>query len=190
MLSSIRRIAGASAVAAALLFALPTSANAVENSDIARPAAMTQSAEAAVAADATPAPRFKTGDAGNLSDLPTVNADERAVRVPAWSYHITSSCSGREGAIRQGANYWGSATETASSGTPVSCVGGYVQGCGGSNVVGCNWGAGQRIELSTMVGDFALLAAHEFGHNWYGHSGTGCASWASQADVMRTTMCS
>lgn len=56
MLSSIRRIAGASAVAAALLFALPTSANAVENSDIARPAAVAQSAEAAVAADATPAP--------------------------------------------------------------------------------------------------------------------------------------
>lgn len=185
MLSSIRRIAGASAVAAALLLALPTSANAVENSDTARPAAVTQVAEATVA-DPTPSPRFETGD---LSDLPPVDADERAVRVPAWSYHITASCAGREGAIRQGANYWGSGTETASSGTPVSCVGGYVQGCGAGNVVGCNWGAGQRIELSTMVGDFALLAAHEFGHNWYGHSGEGCASWASQSDVMRTTMC-
>ncbi|MFD4116421.1 hypothetical protein ACFWSJ_23560 [Streptomyces niveus] len=188
MLSSLRRIAGASAVAAALLFALPTtSANAVENSDTARPVAVTQAAQASVADPTPTSPRFETGD---ISNLPPVSASKRDVRVPAWSYHITGSCSGREGAIRQGANYWGSATETASSGTPVSCVGGYVQGCGGGNVVGCNWGAGQRIELSTMVGDFALLAAHEFGHNWYGHSGTGCASWASQADVMRTTMCS
>lgn len=55
MLSSLRRIAGASAVTAALLFALPMSANAVENSDTARPAAVTQAAQASVA-DSTPSP--------------------------------------------------------------------------------------------------------------------------------------
>ncbi|MCP9209272.1 hypothetical protein [Streptomyces cucumeris] len=35
-------------------------------------------------------------------------------------------------------------------------------------------------------GDFALLAAHEFGHNWYGHSGKGEGDWSSPAAVMRT----
>lgn len=51
-------------------------------------------------------------------------------------------------------------------------------------------GAGQRITLvPTATGQVALLAAHEFGHDWYGHSGSGCAGWASPAEVMRTTIC-
>jgi hypothetical protein len=57
-------------------------------------------------------------------------------------------------------------------------------------VVGCNYGMGQLIKLYPgAVNDAALLAAHEFGHNWYGHSFDGCASWASPEAVMATTMC-
>ncbi|EST39499.1 hypothetical protein N566_01625 [Streptomycetaceae bacterium MP113-05] len=180
MLGTVRRVAGA-ALAAAMVFMLPVTANATEAQDT-RPAY-----EATL-----------MGDSGNLvgdthgeqSNAPAPSDKGRAAfQVPAWSYHITASCSGYESAIRQGANYWGSGTETASSGTPVSCVGGYVSGCGGGNVVGCNWGMGDRITLSTMVNDFALLSAHEFGHNWYGHSGSGCADWSSASAVMRTTMC-
>ncbi|MGH3310583.1 MAG: hypothetical protein ACRDP3_08355 [Streptomyces sp.] len=178
----IRRLSGAAALVFALVFAFPVSASAGELGDTARPAAA-QSAQ--ISGD--PAPEgFKTGD---LTDLAPPDAGKRDAREPAWSYHITSSCSGYESSIRQGANWWGGGTETSSSGTPVECTGGYVQGCGGGNVVGCNWGQGDRIMLSTLVSDFGLLAAHEFGHNWYGHSAAGCANWGSDYEIMRPTMC-
>jgi hypothetical protein len=182
MSTLIRRLAGVF-TAAAMVVMFPVAANAAETGDSARPAA----AQAAVTA----------GDAGSLvgdqagkrADAPAPKAGQRMGTQAAWYYHITASCSGYEGAITQGANFWSGAVRTASSGTPVSCTGGYVQGCGGTYVVGCNWGMGDRIMLSTMVNDFALLSAHEFGHNWYGHSASGCASWGSAYNVMKTMMC-
>jgi hypothetical protein len=39
------------------------------------------------------------------------------------------------------------------------------------------------------VGDGALLAAHEFGHDWYGHSSYRCAGWSSPAHVMAPSIC-
>lgn len=185
MRTMLRRLAGTAAVVFALVFAFPVSASAAEIGDAAR-------SDAAVSATAQPAAAlaegFPTGDAPGSPELPDAPRDDRT-GFTAWQYHITSSCSGLEGPIRQGANFWGDAQETSSSGTPVECTGGYVEGCGGGNVVGCNWGQGQRIMLSTLVSDFALLAAHEFGHNWYGHSPAGCANWASAYEVMRPTMC-
>ncbi|HET9381612.1 MAG TPA: hypothetical protein VFP69_12365 [Streptomyces sp.] len=181
MFTLIRRVAGA-ALATALVLAVPvTSATASDNSDVR--ATTTQSAPVG-----TPAGGFRTGDDPSAKELPRAPKDG-GVRATAWNYYITSSCSGRASQIRQGANFWGGAVETSSSGTPVECTGGYVQGCGSGLVVGCNWGAGDRIMLSTLVSDFALLAAHEFGHNWYGHSPAGCANWASAYEVMRPTMC-
>lgn len=125
-------------------------------------------------------------------------AQEQA--APAWSYNIRSSCSGWESPIRTGANYWGGASE--GGGTPVECQNSAITDCGFFEsiemitkdgrmiVVGCNYGMGQLIKLFPgAVNDPALLAAHEFGHNWYGHSYNGCASWASPTDVMATTMC-
>ena len=187
MRTLLRRLTGAAALIFALVFAFPTSATAAEISDAARSDAA-QSASVQTAGQAALSEGFPTGEAPGSEALPDAPRAGRS-GFTAWSYHITSSCSGLEGPIRQGANYWGDAQETSSSGTPVECTGGYVQGCGGGNVVGCNWGQGQRIMLSTLVSDFALLAAHEFGHNWYGHSDPGCASWASPYDVMRPTMC-
>lgn len=117
----------------------------------------------------------------------------------AWSYTIMPSCGGWEGVIRTGANYWGDVTE--GGGTPVECQNSAITDCGFEPievldehgrlmVVGCNYGMGQLIKLYPgAVNDPALLAAHEFGHNWYGHSYEGCASWASPTDVMATTMC-
>lgn len=180
----MRRLSGVAGLLFALVFAFPVSASAADIGDAARPAAA-QATQ--LSGDPTPSEGFKTGD---LTNAPAPDVNERDARVPAWSYHITASCSGHEGAIRQGAAYWGSGTETSGSGTPVECTGGYVEGCGGGgNVVGCNWGQGQRIMLSTLVSDFGLLSAHEFGHNWYGHSDPGCANWASDYEVMRPTMC-
>lgn len=187
MRTLLRRLTGAAALVFALVFAFPVSASAAELGDAARPDAA-RSASVQAVGEAVLADGFRTGEAPGTSALPDAPRDDRS-GFTAWSYHITSSCSGLEGPIRQGANYWGDAQETPSSGTPVECTGGYVQGCGGGNVVGCNWGQGQRIMLSTLVSDFALLSAHEFGHNWYGHSDPGCASWASAYDVMRPTMC-
>ncbi len=177
----IGRLAGA-ALAAAMVLAVPvTSANAAGNGDV-------RSVSVQAAQAGTPVGGYRTGDDPNAKELPRAPKDG-GVRAAAWNYHITASCGGRESQIRQGANFWGSAVETASSGTPVECTGGYVQGCGSGLVVGCNWGAGDRIMLSTLVSDFALLSAHEFGHNWYGHSAAGCANWASAYEVMRPTMC-
>ncbi|GAA2807361.1 hypothetical protein GCM10010452_40020 [Crossiella cryophila] len=115
--------------------------------------------------------------------------------VQAWpvpsrrSYHITASCQPYAAAIRRGAAAWAGLTEGA--GTPVQCTNSYITGCGGgSNVVGCNWGSGQRIALFMRgVRDGALLAAHEFGHNWFGHSGFRCAGWGSAQEVMAPSMC-
>lgn len=128
----------------------------------------------------------------------TDTSDEVSV---AWSYTIQPSCAGWEGPIRQGANYWGDASE--GGGTPVECQNSAITDCGFLAeptemldadgrliVVGCNYGQGQLIKLFPgAVNDPALLAAHEFGHNWHGHSFDGCASWASPEDVMATTMC-
>ncbi|OLF07348.1 hypothetical protein BLA60_27645 [Actinophytocola xinjiangensis] len=136
--------------------------------------------------------------------VPLASAQEAPAETEfeaAWSYTIESSCAGWEGVIRQGANYWGGASE--GGGTPVRCQNSAITDCGffaegvettdvhgNLIVVGCNYGMGQLIKLYPgAVNDPALLAAHEFGHNWYGHSYNGCASWASPTDVMATTMC-
>lgn len=127
---------------------------------------------------------------------PTIAQPESTVSHPARTaraagpntYRIMSSCSAHVSAIRSGANYWGM-TESA-SGTPVYCQNSYITSCGGTYVVGCNWGSGQRIALYMGgVSDDALLAAHEFGHNWYGHSSYRCASWQSWQHVMAPSMC-
>ncbi|AXK35290.1 hypothetical protein DVA86_24250 [Streptomyces armeniacus] len=108
----------------------------------------------------------------------------------AWGYQIMPSCAGLEAPIRQGAAYWEGATETPGSGKPVECTYGYIADCFGTvNAVGCNYGPGQMIMLSTRVSDFALLAAHEFGHEWHPHSAPGCMNWASAYEVMRPTIC-
>ncbi|MFC9692518.1 hypothetical protein ACFTSF_28475 [Kribbella sp. NPDC056951] len=105
------------------------------------------------------------------------------------NYTITASCQSHAAAIRQGAAAWQGLRE--GGGTPVECRNGYITDCGGgSNVVGCNWGAGQRIALYMGgVNDDALLVAHEFGHNWYGHSTVRCAAWDSPTTVMSPTIC-
>jgi hypothetical protein len=104
------------------------------------------------------------------------------------SYTIDGSCSAYAGQIRAGAAAWSGLTE--GGGTPVSCVAGQFD-CGGVQAVGCNYNQGAQIILATgVVGDFALLAAHEFGHDWYGHTGSGCMSLASVQELMRTTICS
>jgi hypothetical protein len=138
-----------------------------------------------------------TATAEPAKSAPSAQVQEQA--APAWSYTIRPSCSGWESPIRTGANYWGGASE--GGGTPVECQNSAITDCGFEPiemvtedgrmiVVGCNYGAGQLIKLFPgAVNDPALLAAHEFGHNWYGHSFNGCASWASPADVMATTMC-
>lgn len=141
--------------------------------------------------------------ASAVSAEPAPAAAEQAVQpaAPAWSYTIGASCGGWESPIRTGANYWGDVTE--GGGTPVECQNSAITDCGFFNegieitdvhgnliVVGCNYGSGQLIRLFPgAVNDPALLAAHEFGHNWYPHSFDGCASWASPNDVMATTMC-
>ncbi|AJE83907.1 MULTISPECIES: hypothetical protein [Streptomyces] len=176
MLTRIATAVGAALVAAVAL----TVPAAADNADSAPArATTTRSADAATTAQAA-------------KSAPQADARKAA----AWGYVIDGSCGGREGQIRGGANYWGGATE--GSGTPVNCVSGYVEGCGArgsepvyqaGGVIGCNWGAGQKITLSTLASDFQLLAAHEFGHNWYGHSGYACMSWNSPDEVMAPTMC-
>lgn len=104
-------------------------------------------------------------------------------------FHLEASCQGDAGAIRQGAAAWQGMTE--GSDTPVECRNDYITDCGGGgNIVGCNWGSGQRIALFMGgVNDDALLAAHEFGHDWYGHSNFQCAGWGSPEEVMSPTIC-
>ena len=105
------------------------------------------------------------------------------------SYHLEASCEPYADAIRQGAAAWNGLTE--GGGTPVECRDDYIADCGGgTNVVGCNWGQGQRIALYMGgVNDDALLAAHEFGHDWYAHSDYQCAGWGSPAEVMAPSIC-
>ncbi|WP_433328355.1 hypothetical protein [Spirillospora sp. CA-294931] len=176
-----RAFAGAATISgvAALAFVAPMSASATDTAD--------QGAKAEGSYHATPLGSYNmAGDTEGHSakKAPPARANTRM----AWYYRLESSCTSYASTIQRGAAYWGG-TRSTSSGTPVSCTTGYVQGCGPGTIVGCNWGMGDRIALSTRVNDFALLAAHEFGHNWYGHSGTGCASWASASMVMRTHMC-
>lgn len=141
----------------------------------------------------------RAGTSGTVAAAQQEAVQQEAV-APAWSYTIRPSCGGWEGPIRTGANYWGGASE--GGGTPVECQNSPITDCGFFAqpaesvvdgrliVVGCNYGMGQLIKLyPSAVNDPALLAAHEFGHNWYGHSYNGCASWASPYDVMATTMC-
>ncbi|MEV6521692.1 hypothetical protein AB0M43_07135 [Longispora sp. NPDC051575] len=177
MSTLFRRLAGA-ALTAAVIVMFPVAANASGPTGygFAQPAQAVGGPSGVdnVRADAPTAPR----------------AQGAPLAAATWYYHIESSCRGYESSIRRGANYWGGAVETQSGGTPVGCVSGYVQGCGGgTTVVGCNWNMGGRIALSFRVNDFALLAAHEFGHNWYGHSASGCMSWRSSYEVMRTHSC-
>ncbi|MFI5731408.1 hypothetical protein ACIA49_14895 [Kribbella sp. NPDC051587] len=131
-------------------------------------------------------------------DTPAALQGKAKVLAPppgGWSvpsqrnYTITSSCQPYAAAIRQGAAAWAGLRE--GGGTPVECRNGYITDCGGgSNVVGCNWGSGQRIALYMGgVNDDALLAAHEFGHDWYGHSNVQCAAWDSPTTVMSPTIC-
>jgi hypothetical protein len=131
-------------------------------------------------------------------DMPEAHKGKAKVLAPppgGWSvpsqrnYTITSSCQPYAAAIRQGAAAWAGLRE--GGGTPVECRNGYITDCGGgSNVVGCNWGSGQRIALYMGgVNDDALLAAHEFGHDWYGHSNVQCAAWDSPTTVMSPTIC-
>lgn len=122
---------------------------------------------------------------------------DREYGVAAWpvptdrAYHLTSSCSGAAGVIGQGAAAWANLNQTSGSDTPVECRNSYITDCGGGgNIVGCNWGGGQRIALFLGgVNDDALLAAHEFGHDWYGHSSYQCAGWSSAAHVMAPSIC-
>lgn len=104
-------------------------------------------------------------------------------------YYLTASCQPYASAIRRGAAAWQGLTE--GYGTPVECRNNYIYDCGGGGrIVGCNWGRGQRIALFMGgVSDDALLAAHEFGHDWYGHSGYRCAGWSSPSHVMAPSIC-
>ncbi|MFD8493742.1 hypothetical protein [Amycolatopsis sp. NPDC059657] len=104
------------------------------------------------------------------------------------SYTITSSCNSYKDAIRKGAAAWKNLTE--GGGTPVECTNSNIQGCGGGVVVGCNQSGGVKIILwMSNVRDKALLAAHEFGHDWFGHTGNGCHTWSSAESVMQATTC-
>lgn len=107
------------------------------------------------------------------------------------SYHLEPSCAPYAEEISRGASAWAGLNETESGGTPVECRSSYIDDCGqGGRIVGCNWGHGRRIALYMGgVGDDALLAAHEFGHDWYGHSSYRCAGWSSPEKVMAPTMC-
>lgn len=129
-----------------------------------------------------------------VTRLSTAKAAKKPAKIQGFptpnarSYTITASCSQWASQIRQGAAAWNNLTE--GGGTPVSCVPDYITDCGGGTVIGCNYGSGQRITLvAARVGDVALLAAHEFGHDWFGHSGTGCADWSSADAIMRTSIC-
>lgn len=139
------------------------------------------------------------GQGVTAADLETTAGQPEALGPPAggWSvpsdrsYHLTASCQPYAAAIAQGAAAWQGLDQTASSGTPVECRNSYITDCGGgSGIVGCNWNQGARIALYMGgVSDQALLAAHEFGHDWYAHSSYQCAGWGSPAEVMAPTMC-
>lgn len=154
-------------------------------------------AESAPANDAAPA-AHATAEAHGVTAVELEQASRRgtaAAPLPGWdvpypmSYHLDASCAPYADAIAQGAAAWNQLTE--GGGTPVECRDSYITDCGGGgNIVGCNWGQGQRIALYMGgVNDDALLAAHEFGHDWYGHSSYQCAGWGSPEEVMAPTIC-
>ncbi|RJQ68554.1 hypothetical protein D5S17_31905 [Pseudonocardiaceae bacterium YIM PH 21723] len=105
------------------------------------------------------------------------------------TYTITSSCQSYASEIRQAAGTWTNLTE-APGGTPVSCVPAIFQ-CGSvKTAVGCNNDSGGSITLAMdPVLDPVLLAAHEFGHDWYDHVGAGRMAMGSVESVMRPNYC-
>ncbi|MFC4493516.1 hypothetical protein ACFPA8_05135 [Streptomyces ovatisporus] len=211
MRTSFRRLAGASALVFALVAAYPAAASAGEGADSPRTGTArvqqvsgdsesTADAEGAKAAEAEAAKADKAAEAaedgkapgdGKIVDGVSPKLKEKPDGPKAaWGYQIMPSCAGLEGLIRQGANFWQGATETPGSGKPVECTTSLIADCfGTANAVGCNYGPGQMMLLSTQVSDFALLAAHEFGHEWHPHSAAGCMNWASAYEVMRPTIC-
>ena len=84
----------------------------------------------------------------------------------ARQYYLTASCNQWAGEIRQGATAWNQLSE--GGGTPVSCQTTYITDCGATGaIIGCNYNAGDRSTLvPTATGQVALLAAHEFSHDW------------------------
>jgi len=177
-------ITGLLGAAAAVVFAAAPVSAGTTAPEVTAKAAETQEAHAVTAEEIEAlAAAMKSGDtAGAKSPV--------AWPVPTpRSYYLTSSCAPYASAIRQGASVWDGLTE--GGGTPVECRNDYITDCGGGgNIVGCNWGQGQRIALFPGgVNDDALLAAHEFGHDWYGHSSYQCAGWGSPAEVMAPTIC-
>lgn len=124
-------------------------------------------------------------------------AIESATEAMPWptpskkSYHITSSCNAYQAAIRKGAAAWKNLTE--GGGTPIECTNSTIQGCGGQpgqEIVGCNWSGGEKITLwMSNVRDGAMLAAHELGHDWFGHTGNGCHTWSSAESMMQASTC-
>jgi hypothetical protein len=203
MRTSLKRLAGAGALVFALAATYPLAASADEGKAAPRTAAV-QPAEAPEAAKAAEkskaaenieavkaAENGKAAEGGKIVDgvSPKLKEKQDGPKA-AWGYQITPSCAGLEGLIRQGANFWQGATETPGSGKPVECLNTLIPDCfGTANAAGCNYGPGQKMVLSTQVSDFALLAAHEFGHEWHPHSAAGCMNWASAYEVMRPTIC-
>lgn len=194
MRTSFRRFAGAAALVFALVAAYPAAASAGESA--APPQAGSAQAQqtpggSEQAGGAKAAKQTKAAEDGKAVDgvSPKLKEKKEGPKA-AWGYQIMASCAGLEGLIRQGANFWQGATETPGSGKPVECTTGLIADCfGTTNAVGCNYGPGQMMLLSTQVSDFALLTAHEFGHEWHPHSAAGCMNWASAYEVMRPTIC-
>jgi hypothetical protein len=186
MSTSIRRFTGAAALVLAVAAAFPIAANASEGNDAPRTSAAEAKSEGTAKGKLVDgvAPEFTTAEFKEKAK------EKSAGPKAAWGYQIMPSCAGAEALIRQGANFWQGATETPGSGKPVECTNDYIADCfGTANAVGCNYGPGQKMLLSTKVSDFALLAAHEFGHEWHPHSAAGCMNWASAYEVMRPTFC-
>ncbi|MFB6654166.1 hypothetical protein ACFCZ4_32435 [Streptomyces microflavus] len=138
------------------------------------------------------APQASSVSAGSGTPLKTAGTSTAAAPLDGifstatYTYRISSSCKGHEDEIREGAAYWADKFDesTDSSATPVNCRTDLFT-CGKlKKANGCNENHGGRITLSTQTFDFALLAAHEFGHNMYKHSNHKCRSWASDAAVM------
>lgn len=175
-------IAGLVGAAAAVAFAVAPTVSADGESTSAAPAAASQEV-------------LGEGHGTTAIELEGAADTTKDVTPAAWpvpsarSFYLEPSCEPHAAAIRAGAAAWQGLTE--GGGTPVECRDSYISDCGGGgNIVGCNWGQGQRIALYMGgVNDDALLAAHEFGHDWYGHSGFQCAGWGSPDEVMSPTIC-
>lgn len=190
MSTSVRRFTGAAALVLAVAAAFPIAASASESDEGPRTAAAGAGSGTEPKAKIVDgvAPEFRTAEFKEKAKEKAKG--EAAGPKAAWGYQIMPSCAGAEALIRQGANFWQGATETPGSGKPVECTNDYIADCfGTANAVGCNYGPGQMMLLSTKVSDFALLAAHEFGHEWHPHSAAGCMNWASAYEVMRPTFC-